>query len=104
MYYSYVEAEHFSLVFLANQNTPERPLAPVCSEIDTKDQLVWVSAPPAARSPLTAHPQLPQLRSLICRTPLGGHKGAPGGVSAKLKAPARNVSPSGSTLNFSSGT
>ena len=41
MYYSYVEAEHYSLVFLANQNTPERPLAPVCSEFDTKDQLVW---------------------------------------------------------------
>ena len=40
MYYSYVEAEHYALVFLANQNTPERPLAPVCSEIDTEDQLV----------------------------------------------------------------
>ena len=40
MYYSYVEAEHYALVFLANQNTPERPLAPVCSEFDTKDQLV----------------------------------------------------------------
>ena len=40
MYYSYVELEHYALVFLANQNTPERPLAPVCSEFDTKDQLV----------------------------------------------------------------
>ena len=33
----------------------------------------------------------PQLRSLICRTPLGGHKGTPGGVTAQPVTPKKNV-------------
>ena len=39
-----------------------------------------------------------------CRTPLGGHKGAPGGVSAKLKAPRHNVRRSGCNLTFTRAT
>ena len=61
------------MVFLASQNTPERPWAPVCSEIDTKDQLVWGPTGPSSKpgliGPLATSTTITQRANMKATTP-----------------------------------